>query len=151
MTATNHALTGAFIGLASGNPYIALPAAVLSHFACDSLPHFGAGEDSLRTSWFRNMLVIEAVVCALIVSFLALRHPAHWLLAAICAFLATSPDFMWIQSFRRAQTGRATAVVTPSLLLRFHAAIQWFERPIGAVFELAWAMAAVALIKLYIV
>ena len=32
MRATNHALTGAIIGLTVQNPWVALPAAFLSHF-----------------------------------------------------------------------------------------------------------------------
>jgi len=49
MTATNHALTGAAIGLLVGEPLIAVPAAIASHFICDALPHYGrVGPDSRR-------------------------------------------------------------------------------------------------------
>ncbi|MDL2342076.1 MAG: hypothetical protein QFB87_03300 [Patescibacteria group bacterium] len=149
MTATNHALTGALIGLAVGNPYIAVPAALASHFVCDALPHFGAGNKQTSQSWFRNLLILEFLLCVTLVFVLAVTQPAHWLLAASCAFVATSPDFMWIKQFLRAQRGRIPTADS-SMLLRFHAGIQWFERPIGAVFEVAWALSALILLKLYI-
>ena len=149
MTATNHALTGAAIGLLLGEPLLAIPAAVASHFACDALPHFKApgyvrhGDRFLRSRWFRNYLLIEAAVCGLIVLTLAFRQPLHWQLAAICAFLAAAPDLLSIRIFRAAQknmTWRAKGYY------RFSKAIQWFERPIGAAVEIAWFVALVAII-----
>ena len=150
MTATNHALTGALIGLADGNPWIALPAAVASHFICDALPHFGIGHNAAGTGWFKRLLVVEACLCLSIVIGLAVFQPHHWLLAAGCAFLATSPDFMWINKYRRAQAGQKTPDNT-IMLMRFHATIQWFERPIGAFVEAVWAFGALVLLKLFIV
>lgn len=152
MTATNHALTGALIGLAVGNPYIALPAALASHFVCDALPHFGPSNpnDLLTSNKFKIMLIAEALLCFTIVLILFITHPLHWQVAVVSAFLATSPDLMWIGRFRRAQRGQTDAK-KPSALLRFHKSIQWFERPIGAFFELAWAIAGIILLKLFIV
>lgn len=149
MTATNHALTGALIGLIVVNPYIALPAAVISHFVCDALPHFGVKQDPAGTNWFKRLLVLEASLCIVLVAILAYSRPHHWAIAALAAFLATSPDFMWINKFRRSQAGIKQSA-RPPILLRFHAAIQWFERPIGAVFEVAWALSAIILLKLFI-
>jgi hypothetical protein len=49
MTATNHAITGAIIAVVIDKPVIALPLALLSHFAQDALPHFGyAGHGGYR-------------------------------------------------------------------------------------------------------
>ena len=44
MTATNHALSGALIGLAVMQPILALPLAFVSHFMLDAVPHFGFDE-----------------------------------------------------------------------------------------------------------
>jgi hypothetical protein len=41
MLITNHVLSGAAIGAASGRPAAALPLGVASHFALDALPHWG--------------------------------------------------------------------------------------------------------------
>ncbi len=150
MTATNHALTGALIGLCVGNPYIAIPAAILSHFVCDAIPHFTPKVDPVGEKWLRYLLIAEAFLCFVIVLVLFIFKPTHWLLASFCAFAATSPDFMQIPRFVRAQKGLPEAQKI-SLLLRFHIAIQWFARPIGAVVEAAWAVSAVILLKLFLV
>ena len=42
MTATNHALTGAIIGLVIGEPVLAIALAFASHFICDALPPVGS-------------------------------------------------------------------------------------------------------------
>lgn len=150
MTATNHALTGTVIGLAVGQPIIALPAAFLSHFLCDALPHYGSSkppEKVLKTSGFRNYLATDAGLCGLIVLTLAVTRPEHWLLAAFCAFAAASPDFLWINKYVKLRSGREWR---PNLFSRFAGRIQWFQRPIGAVFEVVWAAAAIIIIASFI-
>ena len=138
MTATNHALTGATIGLLVGQPWIALPAALLSHFVCDSIPHFGVNDpQALQRRWFSRLLLIDAAFCVVLVGLLALNQPLHWVLAAICAFVATASDLMWFKKYLRARR-KQPATPERSLLLRFHSRIQWFERPIGSLVEAAW-------------
>ena len=138
MTATNHALTGAAIGLLVGQSWIALPAALLSHFVCDALPHFGSADPLvLQRPWFSRLLLIDATGCVVLVGVLAVNHPLHWVLAALCAFAATSPDLMWLPRYLRARRSLA-AKPLQSWLLRFHSRIQWFERPFGSVVEVAW-------------
>lgn len=136
MTATNHALTGAIIGLSVHNPWLAIPAAVASHLICDALPHFGsADKDIIKKRQFMNYLFAEATLCALLVFVLLLVHPAYWILGAVCAFAATSPDFISIRRFIAIRSGK---VFHPSALERFLKNIQWFERPIGAAVETVW-------------
>lgn len=145
MTATNHALTGALIGLVVANPAIAIPVAFASHFVCDSLPHFGlTGKDALRSKTFIWMLVIDALLCVLLVATLFSSQSIHWLLASICAFTAASPDFMWIPKFQRARAGKKP--VKNHHILWVHEHIQWFQRPIGALTEVAWAAGAVTIL-----
>ncbi|HVX24432.1 MAG TPA: hypothetical protein VG992_03780 [Candidatus Saccharimonadales bacterium] len=145
MTATNHALTGAVIGLVVGQPLLAVPAAIASHFICDALPHFGHGHDDshIATHHFRNYLIVEALVCTALVGLLFVAHPVHWFLAATCAFLAAAPDLLWINHFRQVRRGNNWQ---PNAFSRFASAIQWFQRPIGAVVEMVWFGAAVALL-----
>lgn len=149
MTATNHALTGTAIGLIIGEPLLAIPLALLSHFICDALPHFGfAGDEKqkllvLRTRLFRNYLILEAIICMLIVLGLAVLQPAHWQLAVVCAFVAASPDLI--------SANRYVHVVgkkkwKPGLYSRFAHNIQWFEEPIGAVVEAAWLIALITIL-----
>ena len=138
MTAINHALTGATIGLLIGRPLIAIPAALLSHFVCDSIPHFGVDDTQvLNRRWFSRLLLTDAMICVALVGLLAITHPLHWVLAAICAFIATTPDLMWLKKYLRARRKQSPGS-DRSLLLRFHSSIQWFERPIGSLVEVAW-------------
>jgi len=145
VTATNHALTGAVIGLVIGQPLIAVPAAVVSHFACDALPHYGRAdsEKAIKTNGFRNYLIAEAALCFLIVLVLTLIKPEHWLLAAVCAFLAASPDFLWINKYVTIRSGHSWR---PNAFSRFAIGIQWFQKPMGAVFEIAWFTAAIIIL-----
>jgi hypothetical protein len=149
MTATNHALTGAIIGLAVGQPAIAVPAAFASHFVCDALPHYGSAkpDKTIRSAGFRNYLVVEALLCFLVVLILAIARPPHWQLASLCAFLAASPDFFWINKYMTIRAGRTWH---PNAFSRFAVGIQWFQRPIGAVVEAAWFIAAVAILVVFI-
>ena len=146
MRATNHALTGAIIGLTIGEPLIALPAALVSHFVCDVIPHHGSQENNtagLRSKLFRNTLYADAVLCLVLVLVLALRHPRHWLLAAVCAFLAASPDLLFVDRYWKAIHHQPWK---PSAFVKWTMDIQWFQRPIGAVVEVAWFVAAVVLL-----
>lgn len=145
MRAINHALTGAVIGLSVSDPVLAVPAAFLSHFALDGLPHFGERRKDHGSKNFRDLLVLDALLCFGLVLLLAVWRPRHWLLAAFCAFLATSPDFMWVRKYLRARAGKREPM-SKNMVLHFHSGIQWFERPIGLAVELAWAPAMALLI-----
>lgn len=146
MTAVNHALTGTVIGLVVSQPLLAVPLAVGSHYVCDVLPHFGTGLSDkvlLKTNKFRNYLIAEAGLCLALVVLLASFRPEHWLLAAICAFAAAAPDLLSVNRYFTIRRGRHWQ---PGRYTRFASDIQWFERPIGAVVEVTWFVAAVAII-----
>lgn len=140
MTATNHAVTGAVIGLTVVNPWLAVPAAVASHLVCDAIPHYG-GSVSLNSKKFKVYLIIDASLCIALVGFLFLYAGPAWLLAAVCAFAATSPDLIWIRKFRVTNEGKS---FRPSLVEKFLGKIQWFERPSGALVEAVWLVAGLA-------
>lgn len=146
MTATNHALTGTAIGLIIGNPLLAVPLALLSHFICDAIPHFGTNdpEKALRSKLFKIYLIIEALLCFLIVLSLIVLQPANWLLAAVCAFLAASPDLLSANRYFKTRLGKPW---TAGWYSNFAHNIQWFEKPIGAVVEIAWFVAACLVIR----
>lgn len=150
MTATNHALTGAFIGLATGNAWLAVPLAIASHFVCDAIPHYDvAGTTHAAKIGSKKFLYVQillgAVLCTLIVIALALLRPQHWLLAASCAFFAASPDLLFIPRYLHVRrTGHDN--VKRFWFWRFHNVIQWFQKPVGIVVELAWTAALLLLI-----
>ncbi|MDB5164781.1 MAG: hypothetical protein JWL89_407, partial [Candidatus Saccharibacteria bacterium] len=126
---------------------IAVPAALASHFVCDSLPHYGdrsKGEALLRTKGYRNYLITDASLCVALVSVLAVTRPEHWLLAAICAFVATSPDLVWLRHYLNAIRKKKWK---PMWFERFASDIQWFERPIGSVVEAAWLLSGLIVLS----
>lgn len=142
MTAPNHALTGALIGLTITNPALALPVAFLSHFVCDAIPHYDPpvtdkAERIGSKRFFYEFLLLGAGLCGLLVLVLALTRPRHWLLAAVCAFLATSPDLF---SIRRFVYVKRTGNDLPrrSWFGRVHSWIQWRTGPKLLWLELAW-------------
>jgi len=142
MTAPNHALTGALIGLSISNPAVALPLAFLSHFACDAIPHYDPPEtDQAKRLTSRRFLyeflVAGAFLCFLLVLLLALAHPKHWLTAAGCAFLAASPDLFWIPRFLHSKrTGKDRPPTNG--FLKFHSWIQWRTGPHLLLVEAVW-------------
>ncbi|HPR09796.1 hypothetical protein KDA06_04610 [Candidatus Saccharibacteria bacterium] len=141
MTATNHALTGAVIGLTIGNPLIAIPLAFVSHFVLDTIPHFGfkgtrTDEQLLGQRWFKWLLVTEALLCFMIVLTLWLQQPHQWLVGAVSAFVATSPDLYSIPRFLKVNKWRQ-APVKWNAFRRFHDVIQT-ETMWGAAVEAVW-------------
>lgn len=141
MTAPNHALTGALIGMAVGNPVLAVALAFLSHFVCDAIPHYDPPGDAAHRISSKRLIIeqilIGGAICFFLVVCLALAQPGHWLLAAICAFAATSPDFFWIPRWLHVRkTHHDLSRMNP--FLRFHAWIQWKTGPRLIALELAW-------------
>jgi len=132
MTAINHALTGAAIGLVVSNPVIALPLAFLSHFVCDAIPHYDApgtaAERIVSNRLIYEQIIGGAVLCFFLVLSLALLRPHNWILAAVAAFLAASPDLLWIP---RWLTARRTGVDPGpnGWFYQFHHRIQWKTGP----------------------
>jgi hypothetical protein len=149
MRAINHALTGAIIGVVVREPVIAVPAALASHFICDMIPHYdtvltGANKRKwIGSKEFSYLLYFDAVLCISLVLILAIRHPAYWLLAAVCAFVATSPDLLFMRRYLRARHNKNSKL---GQLVKLTIKIQWFQRPIGAVVEVAWFMAALIIL-----
>lgn len=130
MLAINHALTGAVIGLSIGNPVLAIPAAFVSHFALDAVPHYdppGTEHTRISTARFTKQLTTDASVCLILVIILCFAKPTDWLLASACAFVATSPDFFWLPKYIAAQKNKV--LTNTNWFLRFHSFVQWRTGP----------------------
>lgn len=153
MTAINHALTGAVIGLTVSNPAVALPLAFVSHFVCDAIPHYDPpgtpGERIASKRLVREQIIGGAVLCFLLVMLLFVTQPMHWLVAAFGAFLAASPDLLWIP---RWLTARRTGIDPGAngWFYQFHHRIQWKTGPKLIWVEAAWFIAASAVIATYL-
>ena len=141
MRAINHALTGAVIGIVSANAIVVIPASFASHFVLDAIPHHNSKNGDMTSRKFAVMLYVDGLLCVVLAVVLAIWQPAHWPLAIIGAFLAMSPDFMWVPKYLRAK--RQQPPIAPRGITKFHAKIQWFQRPIGGYVEVAWFMSAI--------
>jgi len=64
MTATAHALIGASIAAKIGNPWLAIPIAIISHIALDLVPHWDAGTNKRQKTL--EKLRLEAIVDVLL-------------------------------------------------------------------------------------
>ena len=138
MTTTNHMLTGAVISMAVGQPYLAIPLAILSHFVLDPLPHFGevgVGKEGYFSRLKRTVIIVDALIAGVVLAWLLIH--SHWL-AAVCAIAAVSPDFIWIY---REVVIRIKGTVKPrNAFSRFHERIQWGERSWGLIIEIVFAV-----------
>lgn len=136
MTATNHAVTGALIGIAIANP-LAIPLAFASHFLLDALPHYGFPGNNLDSQKIKITLFLDAIMLSF-VSLVLLLTSANPLLILTCMFAAISPDVISSQRYiRELQSGKKETANLP-LFGRFHSTIQWCERPWGWIPEIAW-------------
>lgn len=139
MTATNHALSGALIGLSITNPVVALPAALASHFILDAVPHFGIKfhESDKKRRFFHGYLLVDASLLTVIIVALYLGG-AGWL-AFACLFLAGCPDFvqaykyLFKPEFRKRPTHE-------HWFTRFHKGIQKSETEKGIFVEVPLAI-----------
>jgi hypothetical protein len=98
MTATGHALVGTVIAAKVGNPALAIPIAIASHFLCDALPHWDTGYAREKESKRRFVAttVIDVILgfvlsYALVVLFF---HNTNIWYVFLIAFMAQLPD--WI-------------------------------------------------------
>jgi hypothetical protein len=98
MTATGHALVGTVIAAKVGNPALAIPIAIASHFLCDALPHWDTGYHRAQNSK-KRFIVTSAidVVLGFVLSYLliVLFFPTTSLLYAfLIIIMAQLPDWL---------------------------------------------------------
>lgn len=148
MTATNHALSGALIGLSVTQPVIALPLALVSHFVLDAIPHLGLDElgGHLKAKkMFKWMLVLDAIFLAVVMVWLYIINAPF--LAFTCLFLAGSPDFIWAYRYIFKENLGKNPKPIRHIFNRFHARIQTSQTLQGAWVELPLAVLFVYLIN----
>jgi purine-cytosine permease-like protein len=135
-------LAGAVVAVGIRNPFLIVPLAITSHFVLDVLPHFGVHRhDSAKRNkhpLFQYVLCIDILLTiALLVAlpFMLQDAVASWVLL-LGMILAFAPDLVWIHHFYYER--RYKKVRQEGRLSRFHAWIQWGERPWGVFIELVW-------------
>lgn len=130
-------LTGVAIAVFAKNPLIVLPAAFVSHFVFDAVPHFGfhkeAGFKAALKYKITYAIIIFDVLSWLVALFLAFKSGGVAILAGL---LAASPDIVW--PYRYFKYERNGKIPPETWRTRFHKWIQWGERPWGILIEIAW-------------
>lgn len=139
MLLTNHAITGSLIGLAVGNPLMAFPLGVASHYAMDSLPHFGIPGMSFRER--RGFLIgladfLSAVTVTVGLAYVAGDQAALVLAGAFGAML---PDLLYLPEIALGRRLRYPG-------RQFHHDIQQGREKPGRIWiDAVWAVTALAL------
>jgi hypothetical protein len=139
MTATNHAVFGAFVGSIIPDPIYAIPLAFLSHFALDSLPHYGAKD--LKT--LTKVLRIDASIATLFLFSLFLLKPDHWQIMIIGGLFAMGPDLMWLPGYIRDL--RKIPKKGRNWIMKLHGHVQT-EYSYGLIFEIPWLVAILTIL-----
>lgn len=145
MNTLNHATLGAIIGL-TVHPVLAVPAAFASHFVLDALPHFGyPGKGGYGEAFKHKLtylfLAFDAVGLGVLVYLLRDQSPFVW----FCAFLAVSPDIFWV--YRYFWFERKGLKPPGDDITLWHRKIQWFERPIGFIVEIVFAVSLLLILR----
>ncbi len=136
MTATNHVVMGALVATYIHNPWIAIPAAVVSHFVLDSVPHYAFPDLKKKPLRFLQTLAIDIGLAASILAAILFLQPANFLLIVACGVAAASPDLMWLHYIIYKKSEK---VAHWPAIVRFHSRIQREYTQLIAL-EAAWVL-----------
>ena len=141
MTGTNHAMTGAVIAFTIKNPAVAVPAAFISHYLQDLIPHFGMSETKLFKRKFNIVLVSDFLLSIGLMVLLAVLFPAHkWLIWA-CMVAAACPDLAW--AYYRLYIERIKKQIPHyDPLNKMHLIMEWSNESWGVLVEILWFLGA---------
>lgn len=134
MFLTNHVITGAVIALAANNPVLAAPLAFASHFALDSVPHFGFKGASFKTPKGFALGLTDGLVSLGVYLYLISNYPQRFWLISTGMFFAALPDLFYIPDILFNKR------FDPKAMQRFHSWIQ-IELPRGILVEIIWMTA----------
>jgi hypothetical protein len=134
MRAINHTVTGAVVGAAIGNPWLALPAALLSHFVLDIIPH--SGDTDGTSLYFKLELAVDAALGAAFLLTIAILQPEQWLLLIACGVLGAAPDLWWLPYWIwELKEGKPRKL---DKLGKLMGDIQWSQTKPGYIVEAIW-------------
>src|SRR5262245_50011848 len=130
MTGINHVLTGAAIGLAVQNPWLAAPLALASHFVLDAIPHFDHEHYHWGSRWFWHIMITDGLVSLGALGLLVWLLPMYAVPILTGAAFAILPDLTLLYYYLRHRPRH--------WIFRLHLGMQWFERPAGALVEASY-------------
>ena len=141
MFLTNHALTGTLIGLEIEQPVVIAPAAFVSHFVMDSIPHFGYQPwGGFQNKKWLIMGSIDSALAALLTVGACILWPDRTARILLGSFSAMLPDLFYVpEIFFNVRLDKG--------LRRFHHWIQiGKETPAGALVEAVWLTGLIGLL-----
>jgi hypothetical protein len=155
MRATIHALTGAAIAMAVKQPALAIPAAFLSHFVLDAVPHYNppkrirnnfknyqeSYEKAFKLKSFTLIFGLDMVLFAITLLTVPLLAPSGVspLTVFFSALAGAAPDLDGGLRFLFRHFGLSRKKSKDNYWFsRFHLWFQWMERPWGIYVELVW-------------
>lgn len=98
MTATGHALVATLLVAKITNPYIVLPLALASHFACDIIPHWDPAthrrEKTKQALFYEAAIDVTLSIIASYVLYHSILGQSNYILLYVAVFLSQLPD--WI-------------------------------------------------------
>lgn len=139
MTATNHLLSGAVIGLVIDQPAAAIIVALASHFVLDALPHFGLkdwAERAKNKNLFTAVVIIDGILASLALAIFLLVG-APWIVFA-AAIAAALPDVWWIYRFVVREKLGKLPPPPHNWFEDFHKKIQRYESKNGLLVEIVF-------------
>lgn len=137
MTGINHAVTGMLVAVAVKQPAIALPAAFLSHFAVDMLPHWDYKVPGLPRMR-RLVIATDLLASVWLIVLVAVLLLSHGWLAFLGGFLGILPDTMWLPYILHGKDSPMYKKTLLHVTRRFHSRVQWSESGIGFAVEVIW-------------
>lgn len=146
MTGLNHAVTGALVAAVIDKPAIALPAALLSHFAADVVPHWDYKvPGGLRAR--QAVMLIDLILSIWLLFALTLVVDAKPWVVLAGGLLALVPDMMWLRFFVRGRPSiKGSKKRLINKLRRWHLWIQLSETGWGIYVEAVWFVLMIFLI-----
>src|SRR5260370_1132249 len=93
MTNLNHAATGALVAVAIHNPWVGLPAAFLSHFVVDVIPHWSYFDKNFMMKRVALAIDITFTLGLLLILSVSVDAPRRLVIAG--GVLGVTPDLMW--------------------------------------------------------
>jgi hypothetical protein len=116
------------------------------------MPHFDMNGVMSVEKWvgsktFLRFLGLDILGCIIVELVLLFNKPHHWILAGLCAFLATLPDALWLRVFIIAKRHKKWH---PNMIERFCGKIQWFARPIGSLVEITWLVCGAIVLSILV-
>lgn len=138
MTITNHLLAGSIIGIVIKQPALAVSLALASHFVMDALPHFGykgnnGYSEALKHPLSYRVGLVSAITTLIVAVILSVNR--EWF-ALLVGLVAISPDGLGIYNYIKYEKhGHQAKGLTELVHIKFHRAIQRYERPWGIYVE----------------